>query len=212
MKLSSKFCTAVALAQLTLNEAFAPNVNVHTQKRVGRTSSSSVDMVPMDALDSFQSASTFISTISADIDNIPENEFATVFAGGIAVMIGGVFSTVMVGFMLESGNSYASVVADSYEQTAAGAGDEDFWDKLSPEEAEKTRELLAKIRESKEAKERSGQDTSLETEAEQKISAAFTGVGGDAAASTSTVDTKKSEKNDSGAEKKEVSMFSDYDD
>ncbi len=208
MKLYLTVCTAVALAQSTFIQAFAPNFQ--TQNRVGRTasSSSSVDMTPMDTLDSLQSASTFLSTISADVDNIPDNEFATVFAGGIAVMIGGVISTVMVGFMLESGNSYASVVADSYEQTAGGAGDEEFWNNLSPEEAEKTRELLAKIRESKEAKEKSGQDTSLETEAEQKISAAFSGSGGDSTSGSA----KEVKKEKSGEAKKEVSMFSDYDD
>ena len=79
------------------------------------------------------SASTFISTISADIDNIPDNEFGKIFAGGIVVMFGGVFSALIVGFLLESGNSYAGIVADSYAQ----GGDEEFWESLSPEDQKK---------------------------------------------------------------------------
>jgi len=101
---------------------------------------------PQQYLSSIQSASTYLSTVSADIDSMPQNEFATVFAGGIAVMIGSVISTLIVGFLLENGNSYASVVADSYAQ----GGDEEFWESLSPEDQVKTKELLEKLRKSKE--------------------------------------------------------------
>lgn len=69
-------------------------------------------------------------------------------------MFGGVFSALMVGFLLENGNSYASVVADSYAQ----GGDEEFWESLSPEDAEKTRELMGKLRKSKEGKKVDGHD------------------------------------------------------
>merc|ERR1719223_1560285 len=95
---------------------------------------------------SMSSASTYISTVSADIDSISDDNFGLVFAGGIAVMFGGVLSTMIVGFLLESGNSYASVVADSYAQ----GGDEAFWESLSPEDQEKTKEMLAKLKKSKE--------------------------------------------------------------
>ena len=60
-------------------------------------------------------------------------------------MIGGVFSALMVGFLLESNNSYASVVADSYAQ----GGDEEFWDSLSPEDQVKAKELIRKLKKSK---------------------------------------------------------------
>ena len=132
-------------------------------------------------LSSLSSTSSYISTISADIDNISDDNFAIVFAGGIAVMIGGVLSTLIVGFLLESGNSYASVVADSYAQ----GGDEDFWESLSPEDQVKTKELLAKLKESKSG---AGKDSSSV----------------EIPLSTETVPAK--------AEKKELSMFSDYED
>eukprot|EP00554_Chaetoceros_debilis_P005178 CAMPEP_0194085546 /NCGR_PEP_ID=MMETSP0149-20130528/17867_1 /TAXON_ID=122233 /ORGANISM="Chaetoceros debilis, Strain MM31A-1" /LENGTH=172 /DNA_ID=CAMNT_0038768449 /DNA_START=184 /DNA_END=702 /DNA_ORIENTATION=+ len=167
--------------------------------------SSSLNMIPIDETQilAINSASTFLSTISADIDNISNDDFATVFAGGIAVMVGGVFSTIMVGVMLEQGDSYSSVVADSYAQ----GGDDEFWDNLSPEEAEKTRELLAKIRASKEAKERGGQDVSAEAEAEKAISTAFnnSSLGKERSAAPAPVVEKVESK------KKVVSMFDDYD-
>ena len=61
-------------------------------------------------------------------------------------MFGGVLSTLIVGFILESNNSYANVIADSYAQ---GSEDEEFWKGLSEEEKKKTQELLQKIKESK---------------------------------------------------------------
>jgi len=104
-------------------------------------------MLPIDDLStSLSSASIYLSTIDADIAKISNEDFAAVFTGGIVVMFGGVFSALIVGFLLENGNSYASVVADSYVQ----GGDEEFWESLSPEDAEKTRELMGKLRKSKE--------------------------------------------------------------
>merc|ERR1719223_926563 len=128
---------------------------------------------------SLSSASTYISTVSADIDSISDDSFGLVFAGGMAVMFGGVLSTLIVGFLLESGNSYASVVADSYAQ----GGDEAFWESLSPEDQEKTKELMAKLKKSKEG----GGDVPSTV----KVSA-----------ETAPVQTEE--------EKKELSMFSDY--
>ena len=156
----------------------------------------------------FQSTSTFLSTISADIDNIPQDEFGKVFAGGIVVMIGGVFSALMVGFLLESGNSYASVVADSYAQ----GGDEEFWDSLSPEDQVKARELIAKL---KASKGESVEDINIGA-------AAVTGSGviveDGNGNSSSDVTGKKSSEVDAGKQKQSekkadaaVSMFSDYD-
>lgn len=99
--------------------------------------------------------SLLLSTVSADIDNIPSNEFATVFAGGIAVMIGGVASALIVGGILETGDSYASVVADSYEEQKEEMlrniqdEDEEFWSKLSPEETEQAKQILITLKEKK---------------------------------------------------------------
>ena len=178
------------LAWMGSTAAFVPNNINTTGKPTAKKTSSSVKMIPMDDISSIYSASSLISTISADIDNIPTDDFATVFAGGIAVMIGGVFSTVMVGVMLESGNSYASVVADSYAQ----GGDEEFWESLSPEDQVKTRELLEKMRKSKGGQGQDELDIPLPVAAE-------------AVAPSAAVEAVASK-----GEKKEVSMFSDYDD
>jgi len=140
-------------------------------------------MLPIDEISTtLSSGSIFLSTIDADIAKISNEDFQAVFTGGIVVMFGGVFSALIVGFLLESNNSYASVVADSYAQ----GGDEEFWESLSPEDQEKTRELMGKLRRSKEAKEGSGVK------------------GGE-------TDTFKTEPA-LVVEKEELSMFSDYDD
>jgi hypothetical protein len=84
-----------------------------------------------------------LATIDSDIANIPTNEFGLVFAGGMMVMGGGLLSAVIVGVILESTNSYANIVADSYAQ---GADDEEFWKGLSEEEKLKTQELIGKLK------------------------------------------------------------------
>ena len=61
-------------------------------------------------------------------------------------MIGSVIAVLIVGFILESGNSYANIVADSYAQ----GGDEAFWASLSEEDKEKAQEMVSKLRKSKE--------------------------------------------------------------
>jgi hypothetical protein len=91
--------------------------------------------------------SLLLATIDSDIASISDNEFAPIFMGGIAVMFGGVLSTMVVGYILESKNLYASVVADSYAQ---GAQDEDFWKGLSEEEKVKAEEMLQKVKNSME--------------------------------------------------------------
>mmetsp|Transcript_4228 Transcript_4228/g.5566 ORF Transcript_4228/g.5566 Transcript_4228/m.5566 type:complete len:227 (-) Transcript_4228:319-999(-) len=100
-------------------------------------------IVDISAAAAVSSSSWLLSTIDSDIAQIPDNEFAPIFAGGIMVMFGGLLSALIVGFILESKNLYASVIADSYAQ---GAEDEEFWKGLSEEEKKKTRELLDKIK------------------------------------------------------------------
>jgi hypothetical protein len=97
--------------------------------------------------DAWINSGLLIATIDSDVANIPENEFASVFAGGILVMFGGVFSALIVGFILEKRNLYANIVAESYAQ----GGDEEFWKSLSAEEKTKAQSLLAQLKESKEA-------------------------------------------------------------
>lgn len=153
---------------------------------------------------SFQSTSTFISTISADIDNISNDEFGKVFAGGIFVMIGGVVSALIVGFLLESNNSYANVVADSYAQS----GDEEFWEKLSPEDQVKAKELIAKIKASKEGNSSPSSDTtSQEVVVPSMINGEATGKEEPTPSMTPVVNEENKKK-----DQEAVSMFSDYDD
>lgn len=133
--------------------------------------------------------SLVLATIDADIANIDDNKFGLVFAGGIAVMVGGVLSALIVGFILERGDLYASVVADSYLQ---GAQDEEFWKGLSEEETKKTQELLSKVKASKEG-------GTIDTTAQHATSYSSDGY------KTTPVSVNVSE------EKKEVGMFSDYD-
>lgn len=147
---------------------------------------------------SLQSTSTFVSTISADIDNIANDEFGKVFLGGITVMIGGVASALMVGFLLESNNSYASIVADSYAQ----GGDEEFWEKLSPEDQVKAREMIAKLKASKEGRtDNVAADKVVDV---KKVEVSSPTMSNQAINVGVNQETKK--------EKEAVSMFSDYDD
>jgi len=92
------------------------------------------------------SSSTVIATIDSDIAKISNEDFGLVFAGGILVMVGGVLSALIVGFILEKSNSYAQIVADSY----AEGGDDAFLNSLSPDDRDKAKDMLEKLRQSKE--------------------------------------------------------------
>lgn len=95
-------------------------------------------------------------------------------------------SALIVGAILESGNNYANVIADSYAQ----GGDESFWESLTPEQKEETERLLKKVKGSKEVAADGGSDSG-DGVVEGQIQAA------------SEAKT--------GMKKEERSMFSDYD-
>lgn len=154
-------------------------------------------------------ASSFlVATIDADIANISDDKFGLIFAGGMAVMAGGVLSAVIVGAILEKGDLYASVVADSYLQ---GAEDEEFWKGLSEEEKKKAQELLQKVKASKEGGGKSNSSNGAEVVQPVTVMAA-------AAAPPSSVVVDQNGKPDpqespvpvQKEEKKETDMFSDY--
>lgn len=92
--------------------------------------------------ESAAATTSWIATIDADIANIPDNEFAPIFLGGILVMFGGVVSATILGFILEKGDLYANVVADSYLQQG---NDEEFWKGLSEEERIQGKEILKQL-------------------------------------------------------------------
>ena len=98
-------------------------------------------MLPPDAM-FLPEATNWIATIDADIAKLSDNEFAPIFAGGIAVMFGGVISATILGFILEKGDLYANVVADSYMQQG---NDEEFWKGLSEEERIQGQEILRQL-------------------------------------------------------------------
>lgn len=144
-----------------------------------------------------------IATIDSDIANIPDNEFATVFAGGIVVMFGGLFSALAVGFIIDSKNLYANIVADSYAQ---GGDDSEFWKGLSDEEKKKTQELLKKLKESKEGGASQNDDRA---EPVVTMAAAAELRPKPVHAKTTALEPEESENK---AEKKQIGMFSDYGD
>lgn len=105
-------------------------------------------------------------------------------------MVGGVVSALIVGFLLEKGDLYASLAAESYLQSE---DDEEFWKGLSAEEQVKAKDLMEKIRASKEG---GGSPTAAEPAAP-------------AMASTSSSSTTTES---SSAPSKPADMFSDYGD
>lgn len=99
------------------------------------------------------SASTFLSTIDSDIANIPDDEFGKVFAGGIFIIFGSILSTVFVGYLVESSNGYADLVAETYAERDMGdEGAESFLDSIGvkgSKEKEEAMEMVAAFRERK---------------------------------------------------------------
>eukprot|EP00593_Proboscia_inermis_P012209 CAMPEP_0171306990 /NCGR_PEP_ID=MMETSP0816-20121228/17034_1 /TAXON_ID=420281 /ORGANISM="Proboscia inermis, Strain CCAP1064/1" /LENGTH=194 /DNA_ID=CAMNT_0011788925 /DNA_START=141 /DNA_END=725 /DNA_ORIENTATION=- len=158
----------VTLGLLPALEAFSPSITTRTlfgqrsnsnyilRRKVEPLSptkssnvSRSMSMIPIDDISSvMNTASNLIATIDSDIAAIPENEFKTVFMGGIAVMTGGVFSALIVGALLEvgGGTNYGRVIGESYAQAG---DDEEFLSTLTPEQRVQAEEALAKFRESK---------------------------------------------------------------
>jgi len=114
-------------------------------------------------------------------------------------MFGGLFSALFVGWIVDSRNLYANIVADSYAQ---GGDDEEFWKGLSEEEKIKTQELLQKLKASKSGgKDKEGMEA-LETLASSKSSAEE---------SKPTIAAHQSESTAEPAKQtKDTGMFSDY--
>lgn len=196
---SRPFCVLVIVVLVSV-DAFIPCSHCNDKYRVVKhesnfhdLSSTKLSIVP-DVASSF-----LVATIDADIANIPTNEFAPIFAGGIAVMFGGLFSALAVGFIIDKRDLYVNIVADSYAQ---GADDAEFWKGLSEEEKKKTQELLQRLKESKE-----GGLNVKSASPEPVVSRTPTNVGPNVAEEQS-VDTNGTILQ----RKKEFGMFSDYGD
>ena len=187
-------------------------VTSSTSERPGSSTALNLSVDPTQQLsDALSGASLHLATVSADIDSIPTDEFGLVFAGGIAVMLGGVVSALVVGLLLDSGDSYSSVIAESYEGRVTKEeimADEEFWSKLTPEQQEEAKKLLGKV---KESKERGGTGLPLVGEREEALAADAD----DAAATSTSAETEQEAfvAPTPTAEKKPkqaVSMFDDY--
>ena len=183
-------------------------VTTSTSKRPGSSNTAlNLSVDPTQLPDALSGASLHLATVSADIDSIPTDEFGLVFAGGIAVMLGGVVSALVVGLLLDSGDSYSSVIAESYEGRVTKEevmADEEFWSKLTPEQQEEAKKLLGKV---KESKERGGTGLPLVGEREEAPADA------DAAATSAETEQEAFVVPTPMAEKKPkqaVSMFDDY--
>jgi len=180
--------------------AFAPSKSIAFARSATRPSSSSLNLLDPLATTSTDNVlnmanSYWLATIDSDIANIPDNEFTSVFTGGIIVMLGGVLSALIVGFILEKRNLYANVVADSYAQ---GAQDEEFWKGLSDEEKKKTKELLQKV------------NRSLEGEASVETKETTTTSAGEPVASASLKEEAEPKQETKLKEESKADMFSDY--
>jgi hypothetical protein len=119
-------------------------IRLHQNQRRMALSLSSLDLM-IDTIVQTTNA-ILIATIDSDIATIPENEFKPVFMGGVVVMFGGLISALIVGFIVDSRNLYANLVADSYAQASTDS-DEEFWKGLSEEEKNRAQALLKKVKE-----------------------------------------------------------------
>mmetsp|Transcript_18552 Transcript_18552/g.38002 ORF Transcript_18552/g.38002 Transcript_18552/m.38002 type:complete len:212 (+) Transcript_18552:130-765(+) len=130
-------------------------------------STTALNILPIDAVASpvemsDAAHSMWVATIDSDIANIQLEEFRKVFAGGIAVMIGGLISTTLLGTIIEKKDLYANLAAESYIEMA---DDPSFWKQMtegmSPEEQEKAKELMAKIKAQREGEQQGQQPQAM---------------------------------------------------
>lgn len=178
----------------------------HSRKTASTTTLNATPLEISDALNSLS-----IATIDADIANIQLEEFRLVFAGGLAVMFGGLISTTLLGTIIEKKDLYANLAAESYIDMA---DDPNFWQQMtegmSPEEKEKAKELMAKIK-----AQRAGETAGTEQLTTMSSEGAETSGGNSSSSSESqssslspssvTLETAKDE-----AAKASNDMFSDY--
>ena len=85
--------------------------------------------------------------MDANFAQLSESEFVPVIMGAVLVVFGGVVSILIAGAILDSTNSSAKVIDDSYVQLA---DNEALWKGLSEEEQKMTQELLQLVKDVKE--------------------------------------------------------------
>jgi hypothetical protein len=117
-------------------------------------------------------------------------------------MVGGLISVIIVGTLVEKGDLYANLAAESYIQSA---DDKEFWKNLSEDEKRKAELMLSKIKE--------GKEKGIVDEKELQASVMAAVEGETPQATTNSSDGASTER---PSEKKAVAkassdMFSDYD-
>lgn len=189
-----------------------PTQSQLTSSATTTTTTTTLGALPIDAttpIDITNAAqSMWVATIDSDIANIQLEEFRLVFAGGLAVMFGGLISTTLLGTLIDKKEGlYADLAVESYIDMA---DDPDFWRKMtegmSPEEQEKAKELMAKIKAQREG------DETPATNKDSPISSSSASDGGEASGSTEATTPAPVEAAAKGEETAKASndMFSDY--
>lgn len=116
-------------------------------------------------------------------------------------MVGGLLAVIIVGALVEKGDLYANLAAESYIQSA---DDKEFWKSLSEDEKKKAEIMLSKV---KEGKEKGIVD---EKELQESVLAAIEGE-----TQTTTTDSpapaERKPVKTTEAAKASSDMFSDYD-
>lgn len=195
------FIVSIVLSVASWQTALAFTPSTTNRECLHRTSSQ--QQRQQSSLHLFDAAhSILIATIDSDIANIPDNEFAPVFMGGMAVMGGGVLSALFVGTVIDQKNMYGQLVSGSYAQAA---DDEEFWKSLGEEDRVKLRELLARLNDDPDG-EALKELQKMRNQAMPNDDSTTTGTATTASLSADNNKTKEKQP----AQQKEIGMFSDY--
>mmetsp|Transcript_29956 Transcript_29956/g.45412 ORF Transcript_29956/g.45412 Transcript_29956/m.45412 type:complete len:194 (-) Transcript_29956:199-780(-) len=164
------------------------------------TSTSSQNLLPGEA-------TNWIATIDSDIANIPENEFAPVFLGGLAVIAGGFVTCFIVALIIEKFDLYGAVNGDTYRDKQLENGKE-VWRDMPEEEKITMQEIMGRLQ----AKEDAGEElTKTEKEGMKIFSIILPPSEDEVADEAATSNDQQSTDPTLWPLPKEANIFSDYD-
>mmetsp|Transcript_25518 Transcript_25518/g.37695 ORF Transcript_25518/g.37695 Transcript_25518/m.37695 type:complete len:194 (+) Transcript_25518:112-693(+) len=164
------------------------------------TSSSSQHLLPAEA-------TNWIATIDSDIANIPQNEFAPVFMGGLGIIFGGFASCFIVAFILDRFDLYKAINGSQNLEQQKSAGKEVWRD--MPEESKILMEELTK---QLQAKEKGGDTlTKMEQEGLEIFSLIVPSDEDEASDEDITSNVQDDPSLDPLKREKQANIFSDYD-
>lgn len=163
------------------------------------TSTSSQNLLPGEA-------TNWIATIDSDIANIPENEFAPVFFGGLAVIAGGFVTCFIVALIIEKLDLYGAVNGDTYRDKQLENGKE-VWRDMSEEEKNMMQETMERLQ----AKEDAGEELTITEKEGMKIFSIILPPSEDEVAEAAKSNDQQSADPTLWPLPKEANIFSDYD-